>query len=590
MSTQRAILAAVLCVSWFSLAASQDPLDMACVSEWPTHSLCKYVTPLTIPNTIDTSDGKLLDIGSYKIKQQMHRDLNATTLYAYGTSKDTASSPGPTLIAQKNKKTVIRWTNHIDDASMCASKEICLPVDETLDIAQPKEGVANVVHVHGAMVSSFYDGHPEAWHTSAKFGYVGMEFVNNTHEYPNEQDATGLWYHDHTMGITRLTVFAGLAGMYIIRDTDGAEKHFADLLQGTPEVPLVLDDKLFHPDGALNYPGIGDNPGEHPEWMPEFFGSHILVNGKVWPYMNVEPRMYRFRVLDAANARFFTLKFWVLDSVTRKPLRQLPFSIIGSDQGYLNKPVTLKSYRMGPGERAHMLVDFSSLPMNATVVMQNHAPAPFPSGDAADLNTGKVMKFVVNMARSADAAPIKMPARFNRIPAVNTSRSVNSGLGRIITLTERESLTNGNPLHSYMEGRTWAAPTTIWPRTGTMEKWTIINFTVDMHPIHIHLVPHRVLSRQKFNHHAFGKKRCSFEDGSCLVGKAYGPHASEAGWKDTTQCSPGHVTTMLLDFRGTDGRNFSFDATKGPGYVIHCHILAHEDNEMMRPFEMLPAM
>ena len=138
-----------------------------------------------------------------------------------------------------------------------------------------------VVHLHGAVVPSRYDGHPMAWHTSAKFGYVGMEFSNSTHEYTNEQDATGLWYHDHTMGITRLTVFAGLAGMYIIRDTAGAEKNLTGLPQGKQEVPLFLDDKLFFNDSSLMYPGIGDNPEDHPEWMPEFFGEHILVNGKV---------------------------------------------------------------------------------------------------------------------------------------------------------------------------------------------------------------------------------------------------------------------------------------------------------------------
>ena len=149
-----------------------------------------------------------------------------------------------------------------------------------------------VVHLHGAMVSSHYDGHPDAWHTSDKFGYVGMAFENSTHEYINEQDATGLWYHDHTMGITRLTVFAGLAGMYIIRDTAGAEQHLTGLPQGTEEVPLVLDDKLFFPDGALKYPGIGDNPENHPEWMPEFFGEHILVNGKVGIHQLLTARAY----------------------------------------------------------------------------------------------------------------------------------------------------------------------------------------------------------------------------------------------------------------------------------------------------------
>ena len=142
------------------------------------------------------------------------------------------------------------------------------------------------------MVSSHYDGHPDAWHTSDKFGYVGMAFENSTHEYINEQDATGLWYHDHTMGITRLTVFAGLAGMYIIRDTAGAEQHLTGLPQGTEEVPLVLDDKLFFADGALKYPGIGDNPENHPEWMPEFFGEHILVNGKVGIHQLLTARAY----------------------------------------------------------------------------------------------------------------------------------------------------------------------------------------------------------------------------------------------------------------------------------------------------------
>ena len=275
--------------------------------------------------------------------------------------------------------------------------------------------------------------------------------------------------------------------------------------------------------------------------------------------------MYRFRALDASNARFFTLKFWVLETTTQKLHYQLPFDIIGSDQGYLNSPVTLKSYRMGPGERAQILVDFSSLPIGTTVLLRNHAAAPFPSGDNADSDSGKVMKFIVNKARREDAMMVEIPSVLNNIPPADSSKAINAGLGRLITLTEKESPTSGNPVHSYIDGLPWEAATTILPRAGTTEIWTIINFTTDMHPMHIHLVPHRVLSRQKFNSDAFDKKQCSFVDGSCLTGEVMVPEAYERGWKDTTQASPGYVTKLLLDFRKSDGKSFSFDPTKGPG-------------------------
>lgn len=211
--------------------------------------------------------------------QKLHRDLNATTLYAYGTSAATATYPGPTLAATKHVRSRIRWENHIYDI------EHMLTVDRTLHWANPaRGGVPMVVHLHGSETDSRYDGHPEAWWTAG--GETGRAFHSRNHRYPNQQRATNLWYHDHALGLTRVNVLAGLAGFYFVRDEPG-EEPVPGLPHGAFEIPLLFQDKAFWPDGAINFPNVGNVPGTHPSWCPEYFGDVMLLNGKAWPYLDV---------------------------------------------------------------------------------------------------------------------------------------------------------------------------------------------------------------------------------------------------------------------------------------------------------------
>jgi spore coat protein A len=236
--------------------------------------------------------------------------------------------------------------------------------------------------LHGSRIPPNSDGYPEAWFTRG-FAKTGPFFTNKIYNYPNQQRATTLWYHDHALGITRLNIYVGLAGFYLIRDK---EEESLPLPKAPYEIPLMITDRSFNPDGSLFYP-TRPSPDDlkkpearipNPSVVPEFFGDTILVNGKVWPFLNVEPRKYRFRILNASNARFYHFK---LDSGQ-------PFFQIGTDGGLLEKPIKVSQILLAPAERADVIVDFSKF-TGKTITMTNDAAAPLPvdmSGIATCLN------------------------------------------------------------------------------------------------------------------------------------------------------------------------------------------------------------
>lgn len=219
--------------------------------------------------------------------QKLHRDLTPTTLYAYGVNSSSARFPGPTLEATRGNLAKIYWANSIPDATHM------FPVDTTIHWANPPHGgVPNVVHLHGAETQSTYDGHPDAWFTPPAFGDHGPTYTTQNYSYPNQQKPAMLWYHDHVVGITRLNVLAGLTGLYMLRSTQ--EQNLTRIFTpGVFEIPFVIKDLQFWSNGSINFPNVGDSPGVHPQWCPEYFGDTILVNGKVWPYLNVSRRIYR---------------------------------------------------------------------------------------------------------------------------------------------------------------------------------------------------------------------------------------------------------------------------------------------------------
>jgi FtsP/CotA-like multicopper oxidase with cupredoxin domain len=540
--------------------------------------LRKFVDELPRPRRLG---GSTLDIAVSEFRQKLHADLPPTSLWGYD-----GSYPGPTIEAERGKPLRVRFRNELQQQTLLAA----LPMDQTLHWADPlgvKQGAGQqhghhgggpreryagpvpiITHLHGGEVHAQSDGHPDAWYTPG-FERKGAAFAGEWNDYPNAQPAGTLWYHDHVMGVTRITVYAGLAGFYLLRDPE--LERALNLPSGDYEREILIQDRSFDVNGQLRYPQRGNDPAIHPFWNPESFGDAIVVNGKAWPYMNVEPRKYRLRLLNGANARFFRLRL----SDGR------PFVQIGSDGGYLAAPVEVKSLMLAPGERADVIIDFSGLAQGKTLVMTNDAATPFPKGDKTDpRSTGLVMQFRGVPLAAADASAI--PQKLADAPALGSPV-----LTRTLTLDEHVG--GKGPHRMLLDGRAWSDPVSETPRLGSTELWEIVNLTDDTHPIHLHLVQFQALNRQPIRVKALAKlPRESRQLSRFLSGKPVLPDANERGWKDTLRANPGEVTRFLVRFAPASGGAFAFDATAAPGYVWHCHVLEHEDNEMMRPYAIRP--
>ena len=530
-----------------------------------TSRLTRFVDELPRPARLS---GSTLEIAMTEFRQQLHSELPPTTLWGYG-----GTYPGPTIEAVRGQPLRITWRNQLDRPGLAAT----LPVDQTLHWADPLRAhpsaapydgpVATVVHLHGGETEPASDGHPDAWFTP-NFARKGPGWVKEWCDYANIQPAATLWYHDHTLGITRLNVYAGLAGFYLLRDPE--REGPLNLPSGAHEREIVIQDRTFSAQGALLYPSAGLNPEAHPFWVPEVFGDTIVVNGKVWPFMNVEPRKYRLRLLNGSNARFYNLRL----------ANGRPFVQIGTDTGFLAAPVMVTALLLAPGERADVIVDFSGLKAGTRIVVTNDARTPYPKGEEADPRTvGQIMQFRVAAATGPDTSAI--PARLGAVPALGPAAVTR-------TLTVSEEMGPKGPLAGLLDGKTWSAPVSETPKLGATEIWEIVNLTEDAHPIHLHLVSLQLLNRQGLRVRAYMKAPAAQRQlRQFLVGAPRPAAPNERGWKDTVRANPREVTRLAVRFGPVDGREFPFDATARPGYVWHCHILEHEDNEMMRPYTIV---
>lgn len=558
-------------------------------------------------------DRKLIHKYTVSVRQFMQQILPpgfpASTVWGYagdvidpktGKTVFFQNAPGATFEAVRGIPIHVKWLNELRTPHLFA-------VDPTIDFANPngiatpsppfplfppgfplaQQPVPIVTHLHGGEVAPASDGTPLEWFTAN--GITGPTFVSNRFVYPNEQPVTTLFYHDHALGETRLNVQAGLAGFYLIRDSH--DPIAPRLPSGKFELPIAIQDRSFNTDGSIFYPQVGPNPTVHPYWVPEFFGNTIMVNGKLWPNQKVERRQYRLRLVNGSNARFYNLSFSNGQSFTQ----------IGSDGGYLSAPVVITHLLLAPGERADLLVDFSGLPLGTYVILQNDAPTPFPTGDPVDPNTtGQIMRFAVVGAGPAHP-PQPLPSVLNSIPKLTADSP-----SRTLTLNEVQG--QNGPLAVLLNGQTFAAPVSELPRVGATEEWIVANLTADTHPIHLHLVQFQVVSRQTFDAAQYtvdwtalngepplNHPTIPLDVGPYLQNSPIGPDANESGWKDTVRMNPGEVTRILVRFAPTNapptmpGTNlYPFDPTDAPGYVWHCHILEHEDNEMMRPYLITP--
>ncbi|MCA9229868.1 MAG: multicopper oxidase domain-containing protein [Planctomycetales bacterium] len=538
-------------------------------------TLSKYIDPLPNPlgniiSPMGTMDGMdLYEVSMTQFTQQLHSELAPTTLWGYN-----GTYPGPTFETQRDVPIKVNWINDLVDTGGNPLPHL-LPLDTTVHGAGAQfPEVRTVAHLHGGVVEPQSDGFPEHWFSAdpnAPANGMGGPAGNSAlYTYHNQQPASALWYHDHGMGITRLNVYAGLAGFYILRDPQEAA---LNLPSGDFEVPIVIQDRSFYDDGQLFYPrGPGDltDPGgpdplaglppEFPDdasVVPHYFGNTNLVNGKVWPILEVEPRKYRFRILNGSNARFYDLQ---LDA---GPAGTLPFHQIGSDGGLLEATTTRSQMLMSPAERSDVIVDFSNLTVGDEVFLRNFGPdGPFESPTAsytpADPNTtGQVMKFKVVAPTAPDTS--SLPTSLVSVPRIPESEAI---VTRQLSLVEEED-EYGRP-KLLLDGAKWTDPTTELPVKGTTEIWEITNSSPGSHPIHLHLVQFQVLDR-------FARPAGGGESVEVPL------EAHELGWKDTFKVNRWETIRVIARFEDFDGL-----------YVWHCHLLEHEDHEMMRRYEVVP--
>jgi len=491
------------------------------------NTLTPFIDPLPIPK-VARPNGFRPDVDDPKAKSpfyrlamrqfegKVHPELRPTRMWGIESA-----SPGPTLETQSGQGMFVEWANELPNSHF-------LPVDRHLHGAEPdKPAVRGVIHMHGARVPADADGYPESWYVPGK---------SATYYYPNRQDAALLWYHDHTIGINRLNVYAGLLGLCIVRDPLEAA---LNLPAGQYEIPLVLCDRFFDKDAQLYYP-VSADPGS--PWIPELFGNTILANGKVLPYLDVEARKYRFRLLNGANGRFFHLSL----------SNGQTFQQIGSDQGLLSAPVTMKIVSVAPGERADLVLDFSDH-AGDQIVIKNDMLQP-------------VMQLRVARGKVSDSSTV--PSTLRPLPRIAESEAVKT---RTLILGEIDDL-HGDSFTMLLNNSHWSMPVTENPKLNSVEIWNLMNVTDDAHPIHLHMVRFQILDRRRFDAFAYQNENSLLR----YRGAPIAPEANELGWKDTVRADPGMVTRIIIPFQGYAGR-----------YVWHCHILEHEDNEMMRPYDVV---
>jgi FtsP/CotA-like multicopper oxidase with cupredoxin domain len=639
----------------------------------------KYATPLLIPPvmpraaTITQPGGKPIDYYEISVRQFAQQILPAgfspTTVWGYGAVAVRRgrgllihNAPSLTIEARYDRPVRVKWINDLvdDDGNYLPH---LLPVDPTLHWANPSEGTAGrdmrptfestpgrytgpvpiVTHAHGAVdVGDESDGYAEAWYLPAAnnipAGYAtegtwydffaGKAAANYgatwgpgfaTFQYPNLGRAATTWYHDHTLGMTRLNVYAGPAGFFIIRGGPDGDDAVLDSRTGRPaslpgpaprendkfpsnksyrEIPIAIQDRSFNADGSLFYPDtraffdaiVGPYIPEtdiSPIWNPEFFGNMIMVNGNTWPFHTVEQRRYRFHVLNGCQSRFLILDFGQIPGVE--------LWAIGNEGGFLAAAVNLTADNenrllIGLAERADLIVDFTNVPVGNYVLGNVGPDEPFGGGvpgvdfDIADPDTtGQVMEFRVVPVIGIDDST---PPQFLQLPAI-TPLPPETVTRRLALLEEESAFFDGpseallgtvagdpNLAPAVCTQHLWADQVSENPGVGATEVWELYNTTEDGHPMHIHEVAFEVVNRQDILVSAEPEEpvRVQVVAGSDPIP----PEPWETGFKDTVIALPGQVTRLRMQFNH-------------PGqFVWHCHIVEHEDNEMMRPYRIGP--
>ena len=559
---------------------------------------CLRVPPVLHPQQMDDQWYRLR-VHMRPAQVQLHSELPPSEVWTYE-----GSLPGPTIEVSRGQHVQVEWINAIPadqpypitavtapDGSQNDPGRSGRPLNQTVATLPPW----TVVHLHGGRTAAVSDGWTENACLSGQF---------TTSDYANDQQATLLWYHDHAMGITRFNVYAGLAGLYIIRDAEEAALH---LPAGPYEIPLLLQDRNLDTtaDGSLT----GRLLHKIEDGTMEFFGPFTLVNGTIWPFLPVEARQYRLRLLNGSNARLYRL---VLLDESGIPVHE-KIKQIGTDGGLLGQPVDIPrdGLLLAPAERADLIVDFRAL-RGQPLTLVNTAGAPFDNSPATQppgtsdpenrLPYPEVMEFRVSSQQVDD--PFILPSTLassyrrlehDRLPPAHQHRVVAIVEYPVGMLTFRELaevpdrdaaagealMAVGDEQGKIVRYRTTAKQfedTVNWfVAYGSTEVWSILNLTEDTHPFHVHLVQFQALSRDLYNKDGFHPAT-----GATTAPISFQAHgtldANELGWKDTVRVNPGEMVSIVATFDGFTGR-----------YMYHCHILEHEDHDMMRPFIVMPA-
>ena len=498
-------------------------------------SLRPFVEPLPVPGAGIVVASQVAP-GQYhftlrQIRRRLHPQLPKTPVWAYDDGSGLggqAGSFGMAIAAQTGTPIQVSYTHGLP-----ATYPSWIPVDTRLTPLGTQ--VRMMAHLHGGFVAAADDGNPTV--TPNGFGPGETQTVMYPNQAP-QQSARLMWFHDHAMGATRLNVFAGLAGGYILRDEHdtGTEPNPIGIPGGQYEIPLVIQDRQFNPDGTFLYP-VSTIPGV--TWIGEYFGNYMLVNGKVWPYLNVEPRLYRFRVLNGCNARIMSLD-----------MGGAPMWQIGAEGGMWDRPVRMNRLVLTSAERADVIVDFRGFEGRA-LVLHNMTPAPPVSTPAPPLPT--VMQIRVGMSvthRGPRDIPRELPGQAARLRRPNATKYIT--LNEIVPETAGWWL-NLNAAHF---GK---APE--YPRVGTVEDWVFINMTPDTHPMHTHLFNHQVIGRVPFDAQAYQKAHGGpdgvpggIDPAPFATGPMLPPTPDERGFKDTTKANPGYYTIVRAKVELPTGR------------------------------------
>jgi len=575
-----------------------------------------------------------------------------TTIWGYGENGAGVTWPGKTIERHVNDKPLdITWQNKLTDDAGNPLPHL-LPVDTSLHWAYAlhgessvngvdyrqysieQDGVPLVPHIHGGKNDSPVDGNPE-YFFSPGYGVRGPRWQRKRYRYGGSDwnnTAGMMWYHDHALGITRLNVYAGLAGFYPLRDDNdtGKEGNPAGLPADPYELGYAVQDRMFRNTGELFYsafPGdpfyadfIDDEgvvlptdifPGGGPAALAEFFGDHMVVNGLIWPKASVEQRQYRVRFLNGTDSRFMRLKLKVIPGgasnlAATDPAAgyDLPFLVIGSDQSLRASAVMVNEIDFSPGERLDLVIDFKNVPDGSRVIVENQlGDSPFggdlpgPGDVFPERRTDRVMAFDVELPLNALVADTSItdgsqlgggvdipatPATPVRKLALFEGTDEFGRLQPLLGTAEPVQDVNGNTVTGSL---TWFQPITENPELGATEIWEVYNATGDAHPVHVHLVHFEVINREGFTSDVIeqatqqhnGTQGVGFRLENIVTdGNVRGPGASEQTRRDMVMALPGEVTRIKMTF------------DKPGRYVWHCHILSHEDHEMMRPFHVGP--